>query len=102
MLLQEMQSILGKPYFQTSHCLIYKTDCLEAMRRLPSDQIALTVTSPPYNIGKDYEQLLPLDEYLEWCEQWIAEIYRLTFPEGAFWLNLGYLSIPDRAKAIPI
>ncbi len=33
---------------------------------------------------------------------WLSEIYRITLNTGAFWLNLGYLSIPDRAKAIPI
>ena len=43
-----------------------------------------------------------LDEYFNWCEQWIAEVYRVTIERGAFWLNLGYLSIRDRAKAIGI
>ena len=33
---------------------------------------------------------------------WLSEIYRITLSTGAFWFNLGYLSIPNRAKAIPI
>ena len=70
------------------------------MRRLPDRWVDLTVTSPPYNIGKEYEKSLLLNEYLSWCEQWIAEVYRLTVDRGAFWLNLGYLSVRDRAKAI--
>ena len=45
---------------------------------------------------------MPLDDYLTWCEKWIGEIHRLTCSNGAFWLNLGYLSISDKAKAIPI
>jgi adenine-specific DNA-methyltransferase len=94
--------ILGTPYFQAQNCLIYHLDCLEAMSYLPDEWVALTVTSPPYNIGKEYEQKQPLSDYLNWCQQWITEIYRLTRPDGAFWLNLGYLSIPDRAKSIPI
>jgi len=61
-----------------------------------------SVTSGPYNIGKEYEKSLVLDEYFNWCEQGIAEVYRVTIDRGAFWLNLGYLSIRDRAKAIPI
>jgi len=77
-------------------------DCLEAIKLLPEKLVALTVTSPPYNIGKEYEKLLLLDEYLNWCEQWIGEVYRVTVDRGAFWLNLGYLSMRDRAKAIPI
>ncbi|MCC3408312.1 MAG: site-specific DNA-methyltransferase [Microcoleus sp. PH2017_10_PVI_O_A] len=102
MLLTDIVNLLGKPYFQASNCLIYQMDCLEAMSKLPDECVNLTVTSPPYNIGKEYEKTLPLDKYLNWCESWISENYRLILPNGAFWLNLGYLSIPNQAKAIPI
>jgi adenine-specific DNA-methyltransferase len=77
-------------------------DCLEGMRRLSQLSVDLTVTSPPYNIGKEYEHSRGTDEYLTWCQAWINEIYRVTRPYGAFWLNLGYLSLEGRAKAIPI
>ena len=102
MSLTNITNILGKPYFQAPNCLIYNMDCLEAIKLRPEELVALTVTSPPYNIGKEYEKLLLLDEYLNWCEQWIGEVYRVTVDRGAFWLNLGYLSMRDRAKAIPI
>jgi adenine-specific DNA-methyltransferase len=100
--LSKIVKYLGKPYFQADNCLIYNLDCLEAMATLPNESINLTVTSPPYNIGKEYEKQLPLNEYINWCEKWIKEIYRITTSNGAFWLNLGYLSIKDRAKAVPI
>ena len=61
MLVNEINRLLGKPYFQTNNCLIYHLDCLDAMTKLPDRCIDLTVTSPPYNIGKDYEQNLPLN-----------------------------------------
>jgi adenine-specific DNA-methyltransferase len=72
------------------------------MQKLPVELFDLAVTSPPYNIGKAYEEITNLDQYLAWCQTWIEEIYRLTTPGGAFWLNLGYLSLPGRAKAVPI
>ncbi len=100
--LTDIVKCLGKPYYQSLNCLIYQMDCLAAMEKLPDAGINLTVTSPPYNIGKEYENPLPLDEYLDWCEKWIAEVYRITSVKGAFWLNLGYLSMKNRAKAIPI
>ncbi|MFM7405654.1 MAG: DNA methyltransferase [Cuspidothrix sp.] len=75
--LDNIVKYLGKPYFQTSNCLIYNLDCLEAMKMLPDELINLTVTSPPYNIGKEYENPLPLDDYINWCESWIREIYPL-------------------------
>ncbi|HUG89782.1 MAG TPA: site-specific DNA-methyltransferase [Planctomycetaceae bacterium] len=75
---------------------------MEFLRRLPAELFDLTVTSPPYNIGKEYETPVPLDEYLRWCEQWLTQIARLTAPAGAFWLNLGYVGIDQRGKAVPL
>jgi adenine-specific DNA-methyltransferase len=97
-----LKRLLGKPYFETPGCLIYHGDCREFMSRLEDEVINLTVTSPPYNIGKSYESPMPLEKYLEWCAGWIAQIHRITTSNGAFWFNLGYLNIPERAKAIPI
>ncbi len=98
----EILNILGKPYCEGDKFAIYNCDCLEAMKKLPEKLINLTVTSPPYNIGKEYENILSLKEYLNWCEKWISQVYHITVADGAFWLNLGYLSIPGRAKAVPI
>ena len=100
--LEAVKGQLGEPYFEVDGCLVYHADCVSAMARLPANWINLTVTSPPYNIGKEYESNLKLEEYLDWSEQWISHVHRLTAVDGAFWLNLGYLTIPDRAKAIPI
>jgi adenine-specific DNA-methyltransferase len=97
-----IEAQLGPAAYQRPGVLVYHGDCLDLMRRLTGDLFSLTVTSPPYNIGKEYEQPVELTRYLEWGTQWIAEIHRLTNPAGAFWLNLGYLSLPGRAKAIPI
>lgn len=77
-------------------------DALELMAELPSESVDLTVTSPPYNIGKEYEQVRPLDDYVEWCAQWLGEVHRVTKPNGALWLNLGYVEVPGRAKALPL
>lgn len=93
---------LGTPYYQNEHFLLYNRDCLASMRELAGNSIDLTVTSPPYNIGKEYEKIAQLADYMRWCQDWISEIHRITKQNGAFWLNLGYLSIPNKAKAIPI
>jgi adenine-specific DNA-methyltransferase len=102
MSVEQIKEILGTPFYEADGCAIYNVDCLPAMRRLPDEIVDLTVTSPPYNIGKEYENDLPLANYLDWCGEWIQQVHRLTRSDGAFWLNLGYLSMPERAKAIPI
>lgn len=90
------------PYCAGDGYAIFCGDCLSSLRMLPAELFALTVTSPPYNIGKEYETNLPLDEYVEWCGLWLAEIYRTTRPDGALWLNLGYVPVDGRAKALPL
>lgn len=94
--------VLGSPEVHRPGVLIYNRDCLEGLSRLPEGIVDLTITSPPYNIGKEYETKLDVAEYIEWCKSWIAAIHRVTSQEGAFWLNLGYLNLPNQAKAIPI
>ena len=34
-----------------------------------------TVTLPPYNIGKEYEQKIPIDEYVRWCGEWCHKVH---------------------------
>ena len=98
----KVRELLGTPVKAGDGYAIYCGDCLPTLEALPSALFSLTVTSPPYNIGKEYETPLPLDAYLAWCGQWMTEVFRVTVPEGAFWLNVGYVSIPGKAKAVPL
>ncbi len=91
-----------KPYYEAPGVRLYQGDCLELLPQLDAGAIDLTVTSPPYNIGKEYETPRDVDDYLNWCGQWIEGLHRASKPDGAFWLNLGYLKIPGRANAVPI
>lgn len=98
----QADTVLGKPVFQSHGVALYHVDALEAMAHLPGDLVDLTITSPPYNIGKEYEKPLPLEDYLDWTEEWIAAVHRLSKPSGALWLNLGYVEVPGRGRAVPI
>ena len=62
----------------------------------------LVVTSPPYNIGKEYERPLPLDEYLKWCEDWMTRLWSSVNGSGSFWLNVGYVAVEQKGKAVPL
>ncbi|WP_419917158.1 DNA-methyltransferase [Candidatus Poriferisodalis sp.] len=97
-----VRSALGEPYYETDGILLYQGDCIDLLAALPDESIDLTVTSPPYNIGKEYERPLALEDYLEWCGKWMAEVYSVTRTTGAFWLNLGYVPVEGRGKAVPL
>ena len=105
MVLERCKQLLGKPFFEAENCLIYNLECLEAMGTLAKTDpgiFDLAVTSPPYNIGKEYENKRSIDSYIGWCQVWINTLYELISPGGAFWLNLGYFEMPGKARAIPI
>lgn len=93
---------LGKPYFLSDKVAIYNADCQELLQKIPAQSIDLTFTSPPYNIGKEYEKILSVPEYLEWCENWLDLVSLITKAQGAFVLNVGYLKLDGRAKCLPI
>jgi len=77
-------------------------DLLSALPAVASDSVDLVITSPPYNIGKEYEVQRPLEEYIGWCSKWMHELYRITKPDGSFWLNLGYVEVAGRGRAVPL
>ena len=100
--LAEIKKALGEPYYETSDALLYHGDSLDLLKSIPSQIFDLTVTSPPYNIGKEYENILTIDEYVSWCEAWMGRVHETTRKGGAFWLNVGYIPVPGQGKAVPI
>lgn len=105
MALMAARQLLGEPFYAEDDLLIYNLDCVTAMERLGSTgwcNVDLCVTSPPYNIGKEYETALTTNQYQEWSRRWIRSVYEVTKPAGAFWLNLGYQKLEGCARAIPI
>ncbi len=69
--------------------LVFEGDCLEMLRAVPDGSIQLIVTSPPYNIGKPYEQKCPLDRYVDWQESVIRECVRVLNPTGSICWQVG-------------
>ena len=74
-------NVLDKVFVQSS----------ESMDQLPNDCVALMVTSPPYNVGKDYDEDLDLDEYLSLLRNVFTETYRVIEPGGRVAVNVANL-----------
>lgn len=64
-------------------------DNLKFMRRLSNESMNLIVTSPPYNLGKEYEEKRSQDRYIEEQVACIAEAVRLLHPNGSICWQVG-------------
>jgi len=69
--------------------VLYPGDCLELLRAIPDGSLTLVVTSPPYNIGKEYEKRLKLETYLEQQAAVIRECVRCLSSRGSICWQVG-------------
>jgi DNA modification methylase len=63
----------------------------EKMTHLPDACVHLMVTSPPYNVGKEYDQDLTLEEYLDFLKSVWQEVQRVLVPGGRACINVANL-----------
>lgn len=61
---------------RTDSNILFALDVEKVLDSLPDEPIFdLVVTSPPYDIGKSYEKIMPLKDYIEWQRRIINKIY---------------------------
>lgn len=75
------------------------TGSCENMSIIPSNSIHLMITSPPYNVSKDYDEDLSLEEYLSLLKNAFTETYRVLVNGGRACINVANLG---RKPYIPL
>jgi len=78
-------------------CIYNKSS--EDMSEINDNSIALTITSPPYNVGKESDQDLSELEYWDLMDNCFGEVYRVTQPGGRLIVNVANLG---RKPYIPL
>lgn len=71
----------------------------ENMKELPDNSVHLMITSPPYNVSKEYDEDLSLKEYLQLLESSFKETYRVLVNGGRACINVANLG---RKPYIPL
>lgn len=83
---------------------IIQGDCVIEMGKLPESTVDLVVTSPPYNVGIDYDShddRMTMEDYWEFTEQWLSKAYRLLKDDGRIAVNIPYeVNVQDRGGRI--
>jgi adenine-specific DNA-methyltransferase len=83
-----------------AQALMECSDNLDFMASLRGNSMKLIVTSPPYNIGKSYENRSSLEKYVEGQERVIAECVRLLHPRGSLCWQTG--NHVDNGEVFPL
>ena len=71
----------------------------ERMDEIPDNSVHLMITSPPYNVGKEYDDDLTLDEYLELLTAVFGQTYRKLVTGGRACINIANIG---RKPYIPL
>ena len=84
----------------SENIVFYPGNCLDLLRTIPDEALRLVVTSPPYNIGKEYEKRLNLKSYLDQQAAVIRECVRCLSPQGSICWQVG--NYVDNGAIIPL
>jgi site-specific DNA-methyltransferase (adenine-specific) len=69
------------------------------MSAIPDNSVAVAFTSPPYNVGKNYDDDLSLDQYFALIGDVGKDVYRVLRPGGRYVVNIANLG---RKPYIPL
>jgi adenine-specific DNA-methyltransferase len=64
-------------------------DTWKEVKKFPNEKFQLIITSPPYNIGKEYEVRKSLDDYLKQYKELLVELKRVLKPNGSICWQVG-------------
>lgn len=83
---------------------IHNVNCIDGIKQLDENSVDLIVTSPPYNVGIDYDSWndqLEWDDYKNFMNSWLSECFRVLKKDGRMALNIPYeINIMDRGGRI--
>lgn len=89
-------SLFGKVEVEMYHeydpeadIILYPGNVRDLLKDMPDESVHLIVTSPPYNIGKEYEVRKKLDTYLAQQREIIEELYRVLREDGSICWEVG-------------
>ncbi|MEC4804861.1 MAG: site-specific DNA-methyltransferase [Jaaginema sp. PMC 1080.18] len=88
MVLIQPKSIV-KQYQENADLILHPGEIQDFLPTIPHHSVDLIITSPPYNIGKEYEVKVSIEDYLKHQSQIIAQLYHILKPTGSICWQVG-------------
>ena len=91
---------ITQTFNKNSDLVLYNGDCMDLLKQLPDNFFKLVVTSPPYNIGKEYEKKEKLEVYLNSQRNVITNSVRILHENGSICWQVG--NYVENGEIIPL
>lgn len=91
---------ISKSFNSSERIVLHEGDCLDLLKQIPDNSVKLIITSPPYNLGKEYEKKLEISHYIEQQSLIIADCARVLSDMGSICWQVG--NYVQRGSIIPL
>src|SRR5580658_3490554 len=91
---------IDSQFHADSTIVLAHADSFETLKKLPGGAIKLIISSPPYNLGKEYEVQQKLEHYFKWLEPILAELVRVLSPDGSICWQVG--NYVEKSEVFPL
>lgn len=81
--------IISPLFANDADIVTFHGDANEFIHTLPDESVKLIITSPPYNLGKEYEDTVSIEAYLKLQAQTLKNFYRILRPDGSICWQVG-------------
>lgn len=95
-----MNSRIYKDYKENADIVYHNGESLNFLKKIPDGTVQLIITSPPYNVGKEYEVKESIDEYLDKQRTIIQELTRVLSDSGSICWQVG--NYVDNGEVFPL
>lgn len=87
-------------FSKNNSIVLFNGDATDFLDTLPKKYVSLVVTSPPYNIGKEYEKKQRLEDYLSFHTRIIAKLHEILKDNGSVCWQVG--NYIENGEIIPL
>ena len=87
-------------FSESSDIVFSLGDSLDILTKCPDNFATLIITSPPYNIGKEYETQIKLEHYLNELQPVLKELVRVLSPNGSLCWQIG--NYVEKSEVFPL
>jgi adenine-specific DNA-methyltransferase len=91
---------IAESFSPDAQIIIAPGDCRGTLKTVPDGAVKLVITSPPYNLGKEYEKASELDSYLEALGPIVDEMVRVLAPDGSLCWQVG--NYVEKGEVFPL